>query len=222
MDCVTVALILFGIFILYTLINRNKENFISVSDIATKSDYLSYTPDNKQANYDIIIKGGEKDNYPLGTNNLNIKEPVPPVIVPKPDEAFKANQFIRDEGVTKAINNKIEQNDKDYQNVAQVYNNYRIPSDSKDSLISKQIGDFSKEELDNSTIHDIFNKMTATVDNNISSDEINRITGKPIEYEGVKDLYKPVYSSIENDEMILFNQDSKYSGYSSLPFGSNL
>lgn len=222
MDCVTVALILFGIFILYTLINRNKEHFISVSDIATDSDYSTYTPDNEKANNGIIVQGGDKDNYPLGTNNLNIKEPVPPVVIPKPDEAFKANQFIRDEGVIQAMKNKIEQNDKDYTNVAKVYNNFRIPGDSKDSLMYKQIGDFSKEELDNSTIHDIFNKMTASVDNNISSDEINRITGKPIEYEGVKDLYKPVYSSIENDEMILFNQNSKYSGYSSLPFGSSL
>jgi hypothetical protein len=222
MDCVTVALILFGIFILYTLINRNKEHFISVSDIATNSDYSTYTSDSKKANNGIIVQGGNKDNYPLGTNDLNIKEPVPPVIIPKPDEPFKDNQFIRDEGVTQAIKNKIEQNDKDYKNVSQVYNNFRIPSDSKDSLTYKQIDDFSKEELNNLTIHDIFNKMTATVDNKINSDEINRITGKPIIYEGVKDLYKPVYSSIENDEMIIFNDNSKYAGYSSLPFGSNL
>ncbi len=222
MDCVTVALILFSIFIIYILINRNKEKFIPISNTIDKNDYLTYTTDNKENNSDIIIKGGNKDNFPLGINNLNIKEPVPPVIIPKPDEPFKDNQFIRDEGVTKAINNKIEQNDKDYKNVAQVYNNYRIPIDSKELLISKQIGDFSKEELDNSTIHDIFNKMSATVDNNISSDEINRITGKPIEYEDVKDLYKPVYSSIEDDQMIIFNENSKYRGYSSLPFGSSL
>lgn len=218
MDCVTVALILFGIFILYILINGNKERFTNFN-IATKID-ADYTVDNN-----IITKDNNIDNYPLGTNSLNIKEPVPPVIIPKPDEVFKDNQFIRDEGVTKAINNKIEQNDKDYINVAQVYNNYRIPSDSKDLLISKQMHDFSKEELDNLTIHDIFNSMSAKVENNISSDEINRITGKPIEYEGVKDLYKPVYSSIENDEMIMFDNNltsSKFKGYSSLPFGSNL
>jgi hypothetical protein len=225
MDCVTIALILFGIFILYTLINKNKDKFTVISDIAAKSNYDSYTVDNKQANSNIIIKGGDKDNYPLGTNDLNITEPVPPIIIPKQDEAFKDNQFIRDEGLTKAINNKIQQNDEDYKNVAQVYNNYRIPVDSLDLLTSKQISDFSKEELDNSTLHDIFNGMTAKVNNNISSDEINRITGKPIEYEGVKNLYKPVYSSIENDEMILFNDNlhkSLFTGYSSLPFGSNL
>lgn len=222
MDCVTVALILFGIFILYTLINKNKEKFTVVSDIVAKTNYDSYTPDNNKANYDIIIKGGDKDNYPLGTNNLNIKEPVPPIIIPKPNEAFKDNQFIRDKGVTKAINDKIEQNDKDYKDVAQVYNNFKIPMDSHDLLTSKQIGDFSKEELDNSTLHDIFNDMTAKVNYNLSSEEVQRITGKPIIYEGVKDLYKPVYSSIENDEMIIFNNNSKYTGYSSLPFGSNL
>jgi hypothetical protein len=68
----------------------------------------------------------------------------------------------------------------------------------------------------------VYDQMTTKVDNTLSKDELDRITGKPIIQNSIKDLYKPLYTNYDKDYDLgnLDNVKYIYEGYSSLPFGS--
>ena len=51
----------------------------------------------------LIVPEDKQSNFPLDINSMNIEEPKIVYTEPKPDEAFKDNRYIRDEGLTKAM-----------------------------------------------------------------------------------------------------------------------
>ena len=97
-----------------------------------------------------------------------------------------------------------------------------LPIDSSDKLIYKTINDFTIKELNETELAKVYDQMTTKVDNTLSKDELDRITGKPIIQNSIKDLYKPLYTNYDKDYDLgnLDNVKYIYEGYSSLPFGS--
>lgn len=85
-----------------------------------------------------------------------------------------------------------------------------------------QYEDIPKEKRDKMFLADIHDAMTGKVNENINKDELNRIMGKPIVYEDVKNMYNPVFVSIDPDQTgeMFKNIQYKFSGYNDLPFGS--
>ncbi len=215
---------------LYLLLKDNKEHFIPYSDVnINKSNMLLNNTDNtydkysNETNSGIIAKNGIKDNYPLGTNDLNIEKPMIPNKILDPNAAYQDNKYIRDEGINDAINELEDKDDEEYKDVANAYNNFVLPLDSNNELSFKKYKDFTKDELDESTLHDLYNNMTASVSKKLSSDELERISGKPIIDAKLSGLYKPVYISYDNDfdmDNTIDNYEYKFEGYSHLPNGS--
>ena len=215
--------VIIGCILLIIIKSAKNEHFLSErieSDIILPNPVptFQYDLDPKK---DLIIGSNDKNNnFPIADIKI-----VPPKInnnPPKKDEAFKDNEFIRDKGVENAMNNKNKTNDIDYSNVINSYLNFKNPENSGDLLTNLSIKDFSKDELKNSYLHDIFNKMSAKVINNVSNEQINNIMGKPIEENKIDNLYKPVLSLI--DENLKYNDlndiQYKYSAYNELPIGS--
>ncbi len=217
---------------LYVILKSNKEPFspyshvnINSSNIIMNNTDNTYDKENNQLNSGIIIQG-DQDNYPLGTNKsdiIYIETPMIPDKIIDPNAAFQENKYIRDAGVNNAIK-KIDKNDKeDYKDVSNAYNQFLLPIDSNDELSFKKFSDFTKEELDESTLQDIYTQMTSSVNKKISPDELERITGKPVLDKKLSGLYKPVYVSYDNDfdiNKITNNYEYKFEGFSSLPIGS--
>ncbi len=216
---------------LFLLLKSNKEPFHPYSDVnINKSNMIipntnkTYDKENNRLNNEIIVKDSMIDNYPLGTNksDMNIIPPMVPNKILDPNAAYQENKYIRDTGVNNAIN-EIKKNDtEEYKEVANAYNNFLLPIDSNDELSYKKYSDFSKEELDESTLQDLYTKMTSSVAKKISSDELERISGKPIINNSLSGLYKPVYVSYDNDFDMdkLDSYNYKFQGFSSLPNGS--
>ena len=121
-----------------------------------------------------------------------------------------------------ATSTAINNDNEEYKEVAVAYNNFLLPIDSNDELSYKKYNDFSKEELDESTLQDLYTKMTSSVNKKISSDELERISGKPIIDNSLSGLYKPVYVSYDNDFNMnkVDNYNYKFQGFSNLPYGS--
>ncbi len=229
-DNKTILIFIVGILILGTLYLvrcDNTEPFVSNEYLKKKlrinNDNIekTYDKENNQINSGIIMKGGLKDNY-QSSNDLQIEIPLVPNKKIDPEAAFQTNQYIRDTGVNTAIK-KLETKDEiEYHEVAQAYTDFVLPKDSNNELLHKKITDFTKEELDNSTLQDIYDKMTTSNSKKLSQEEIDRISGKPIINTKLSGLYKPVYISYDSD----FNKgdnidvDYKYEGYSNLPYGS--
>jgi hypothetical protein len=217
---------------LYLLLKEKKENFIPYSDVnINKSNMLindtdlNYDKENNQKNSEIIAKAGKKDNYPLGTNDLNIKPPMIPNKKLDPNAAFQENQYIRDLGINNAIDELENADEEDYKDVSNAYNNFLLPIDSNDELSFKKYKDFSKNELDESTLQDLYTKMTSSVKKKLSADELERISGKPIIDSKLSGLYKPIYVSYDNDfdnniDNKTVGYEYKFEGYSNLPHGS--
>ena len=219
---ILILVILVICFLIYTL-KPSSEKFTQVSDIVDRSTPLTYKQDNTPSNSDIIIMGSKNDNSPLGTNDPNvIPLPIPERIV-LPNEVFKDNKYIRDQGVQDAINKQNNSYEQDYEAVYKSVLNFQIPEDSKDKLSYKHYNEFTKEQLDNSYLADIYDQMSAKVNENISKEELDRITGKEIVYDDIKILYNPVYISIDQNLDIAKNKietESKFKGYYPVPFGS--
>jgi hypothetical protein len=219
-----IFIILLLIIVLKPFNNSNKvnEHFIQVSDIATNSPYITYNQLNEKKNTGIIAKCSPTDNFPIGKNDLNIIDPIVNIKIAKPDEPFKDNQFIRDAPVNKAIVNLENKNNKEYMDVSNAVLNFQLPIDSSDKLIYKTINDFTIKELNETELAKVYDQMTTKVDNTLSKDELDRITGKPIIQNSIKDLYKPLYTNYDKDYDLgnLDNVKYIYEGYSLLPFGS--
>ncbi len=219
--------------ILCLLLKDNKEPFIPYSDVnINKSNMLlnntdlTFDKDNNLSNSEIIAKGNNKDNFPLGTNDLKITIPMIPNKTLDPNAAYQTNKYIRDPGVNNAINNLKKSDIEEHVDVANAYNNFILPIDSNNELSFKNYKDFSKSELDESTLLDIYTKMTSKVNKTLSKEQIERISGKPIISNKLSGLYKPVYVSYDNDfdknKDLTMDYEYKYEGFSSLPNGSSL
>ncbi len=202
--------------------NTKMEHFIPVSDIATNSPFFTFNKLSEKKNNGIIAKCNPTDNYPIGKNDLNIIDPVVPINIAKPDEPFKNNQFIRDTSVNKAIINLENKNDNEYKDVSNAVLNFQLPVDSNDKLIYKSIDDFNIKELNETELANVYDQMTAKVNNTLTKEEVDRITGKPITQVAISGLYKPIYTNYDKDYDLgnLDNVNYLYEGYNSLPFGS--
>jgi hypothetical protein len=225
---ITLISFTFIIMILYLLYSKTTEPFIPFSDnninkskMINKNAPKTFDKNNKESNTEIILKLTKEDNFPLGTNNLNI---VPPVVQDKiidPEAAFQTNKYERDAGVNNAIN-KLDTKDKiEYNDVADAYASYSIPANSNNIIKSKSLSEFTKQELDESTLASLYDKMTSKVVNNIPADEVARITGKTFADSKSLGLYKPIYISYDSD----YNPgnkvgvDYKFEGYTNIPLG---
>lgn len=167
----------------------------------------------------IIPHDDINNNFPIESHELKIEAPTIPIIVAKEDEPFKANQFIRDKGITNAMNKLSSNNNTSYSKVADAYVNFVQPVDSTTMIQHKQYNEFTQDQLNDMYIHDIHDAMIGKVDNNISKEEIERITGKPNDVPTISGLYKPVYQSID-DTNLLSTVESKYKPYEPLLLGS--
>jgi hypothetical protein len=215
---------------LFLLLNKNKEPFHPYSDVnINKSNMImnntdnTYNKENNKSNIEIIAKEGERDNYPLGTNQLPIIPPMIPNKTLDPNAAYQTNKYIRDAGVNNAINKLKNDDNEEYKEVSNAYTNFVLPIDSSNELSYKKFKDFTKEELDESTLQDLYTQMTSSVNKKISSDELERISGKPIINKELSGLYKPVYVSYDNDfdmDKTVDDFEYKFQGFSNLPHGS--
>lgn len=223
------AVLIIGALIL--LLKEKKEHFHPYSDVnINKSNMIlnntdnTYNKNNNKMNSGIIVKDSEIDNYPLGTNDLNIEPPMIPNKILDPNAAYQENKYIRDNGVNRAINNLEKTDKEDYKEVASAYNNFILPVDSSNELSFKKFKDFTKEELDESTLQDVYKKMTTSNNKKLSADELERISGKPIIDNNLSGLYKPVYVSYDNDfdmnNKNIKNYEYKFDGFSNHPMGS--
>lgn len=150
---------------------------------------------------------------------FDVEDPVPTHPVVLPNQAFKDNLFVRDAGVdnmTAKLNNITKD---DYIGAANSHATFMIPKDSKDAVEYKQYSDIPK---DITTLADIHDMMVGKVNENISKEEIERITGKPITYDQLNNMYKPVFVSIDPDNTgeTFKNISYAFNGYDKLPFGS--
>ena len=166
----------------------------------------------------LIIPQDKKSNFPLDTNSMNIEEPKIVYTEPKPNEAFKDNRYIRDEGLTNAMKKVGSNTANEYKELINVVGDYKIPISSNDKLSFKSYDDVKNKNM---YIHEMYNEMSAKLNEDISKEELERIMGKPIEREELKNMYNPVYSNI-NIKDIMLDMDYKYKGYENVGYGSVL
>ncbi len=211
------------IFIIY-MFNKTEEHFIPVSDMVSNKSFNTYNKDNTINNAGIILKNNSTDSFKQMFNEPNVIDPIVPIRIAKPDEAFKDNVFVRDEGVKDAMINKEENNNDEYMDVANAILNFKQPVVSSDKLSYKQINDFTKKELDETQLANIYDQMSAKVIEKISSSEAKRIGGTPVETKSLTGLYNPIYTNIDGENINInnntFNTEYKFQGFSSLPSGS--
>lgn len=222
-------IIIIGCIILIIIKNSKSEHFNADkrdTDIVLPNPVPPFIS-NYEEKKEIIINNNDKNNnYPSEKYELKIEAPKVDISPPKPNQPYHDTNFIRDKGVNNAMNAKKLTNEKDYDKVTERYLTFQNPQNSSDLLSTINIRNIPKEELEQNTIADTFNKMTAKVINNISQEQINNITGKPIEdINNTFDLYKPVLSLI--DQNLKYNNNDtdieyKYQPYNELPFGSKI
>jgi hypothetical protein len=173
----------------------------------------------------IINKEDNNNSFPL--KPIEIKPPKPYNGPIEKDAAFKDVDFdkIRDKGVDNAMEKSTNKNENEYKKVIDAALVFNYPKNSGDFLTNINIKDISKEELDNSTLADIFNKTTAKVIKHVSDDQMKSILGKPIvEKKMVDNLYKPEVvlfdKKLETSNITDNNINYKYAAFDELPFGS--
>jgi hypothetical protein len=176
------------------------------------------------AKEDLMVPEINKDNnFPL-SKELEVVDPVVIHPIVLPNQAFKDNLFVRDEGVNRAMDMLSKNTSTAYVDAANSHSTFMVPKDSKDLITYTQYEDIPKEKRDNMFLADIHDMMVGKIDENINKEELDRIMGKPIIYEDVKDMYKPVFVSVDPDQTseMFKNIQYKFSGYNDLPFGSML
>ena len=174
---------------------------------------------------DLIINSEDNNNnFPL--KPIEIDAPTIKYETPKPGEPYKDVDFdkIRDNGVDDAMKKLTNKNDDEYKKIIDAALVFNYPKNSGDFLTDINVKNISKDELNNSTLADIFNKTTAKVIKHVSEEQINSILGKPIEEKRMVDnLYKPeLYLIDKNLDMSNINDNItyKYTAFDELPFGS--
>ncbi len=213
-NIVPIVIIIGFILIIIKKIKSNQETFKSEKRespmfLPTSEAPFISTLQNKK---DLIISSEDmNNNYPMAKYELKIEPPKPYDGPVGKDQPFKDVKFVRDQGVNDAIREKIEIDDKDYASVVNGNLQFKYPKNSNDFLISLNIKDISKEELDNSYISDIYDKMSVKVVNNITKEQIELISGKPIDYNTDNlNLYNPILTLIDQNLEINNNNDINY------------
>jgi hypothetical protein len=174
------------------------------------------------AKEDLMVPEINKDNnFPL-SKELEVVDPVVTHPAVLPNQAFKDNLFVRDEGVNREMEQLSKNTSTNYIDAANSHSTFMVPKDSKDLVTYTNYEDIPKEQRDKMYLADIHDMMTGKINENINKDELERIMGKPIVYEDVKDMYKPVFVSVDPDQTgeMFKNIQYKFSGYNDLPFGS--
>ena len=194
------------------------------SDIFFKNPVPTFIS-NLENKKDLIISNEDKNNsFPL--KPIEIEAPVIKLYIPKLDEPYKDVNFdkIRDDGVDNSMKKLINNNDNEYKKVIDAALVFSYPKNSGDFLTNINVKDISKEELDNSTLADIFNKTTAKVKKHVSDTQMKSVLGKPIEEKRMVDnLYKPeviLFDKNLDTSNITDNITYKYLGFEELPTGS--
>ncbi len=216
LDIIVPIVIIIGCVLIIMANNNNssQENF--KSEFRTSDMFLPIpvptfisTIQNKK---DLIITKEDKNNtFPISDYALNIIPPKPYNGPVEKDQPFKDVKFVRDEGVSNAMKENIQKDDKDYKGVIDANLQFSYPKNSNDFLTSLNFKDISKEELDNSYISDIYDKMSVKVVNNITKEQIELISGKPIDYNTDNlNLYNPILTLIDQNLEINNNNDINY------------
>lgn len=143
------------------------------------------------------------------------------IITPKPiiKNSFYLDTFDRDDRLLTAIKRQTNVDKNIYTPVVNTITSFNNPVNSNDLIKSKNYKSFTKDELKETYIHDIYNMMTEKVSNVIKKDELDRIQGVFMEKLNNLSLYKPVYnpvySSIDlSTNNYIFNEtESKYTPY---------
>jgi hypothetical protein len=217
--------IIIGCFLLIIIKNDSSDQFKSEyreSEIILPNPIPTFIS-NLQDKKEIIINNkDDNNNYPSIKYDLDIDPPQIDLTQPKKGEAYNDDNFIRDKGVVNAMNTKKETNKIDYNKVVDRFLDFEQPKNSSDLLTTRNFKNISKDELDNSTLADIYNSMIAKVVNNISAEQIDNITGKTLDNSNITtDLYNPVLTLI--DENLNYNNikdiEYKYNAYDKLPIG---
>jgi hypothetical protein len=223
-DVLIPIVVIIGCIILIVIYSMSDEDFKEPDIIlpANEPKFIS-DYDNKK---DLIISNEDNNNnFPI--ENIVIEPPQIPTESIAPDAAFKDVDFekIRDDGVDDAMKISTNKNEDEYKKVIDAALVFEYPKNSGDFLTNINVKDISKEELENSTLADIFNKTTAKVIKHISDDQIKNILGKPIEEKRIVDnLYKPEVvlfdKNLELTNNISNNITYKYAGFDEIPLGS--
>jgi hypothetical protein len=215
LDILVPIVVIIGCLILIVIRTNNQENFKSEKRESPmflpipEPTFISNIENKKDL---IIINEDNNNNFPISKYELKIDPPKPYDGPVKKDQPFKDVNFVRDKGVSQAMNQRIEFDDTEYAAVVNGNLQFKYPTNSNDYLTSVDIKNISKEELDKSTLFEIYDKMSVKVVNNISKEQIDNITGKPIDYnESNLDLYKPILSLIDkNLEINSLDNDIMY------------
>jgi hypothetical protein len=213
--------------IIFIVIYKPAEQFKSEfreSDIFLKNPVPTFIS-NLENKKDLIISNEDKNNnFPL--KPIEIEAPTIKYYTPKPEEPYKDVNFdkIRDKNVDIKMKQDAIKNDNEYKDIINAALGFNYPKNSGDFLTEINVKDISKDELDNSTLADIFKKTTAKVIKHVSDEQIKNILGKPIEEKRmVNNLYKPEVILVDKNLEISNNTNNityKFSGFNELPIGS--
>ena len=155
------------------------------------------------------------NTFPFQSSSIIAPVGTTPVI--KKDDIYKETIFDRDTRLVSAIDRQVNVDKNEYIPVVNTIMSFNIPVNSNDLLESKDYKSFTKEELKDKYIHDIYNMMTNKVSNVVKEDELTRIQGIYPTDTVISSLYKPVYSSIDlSTNNYTFNNDvidAKYQPY---------
>jgi hypothetical protein len=145
------------------------------------------------------------NNFPFKSNNL--KPQIPTHSFVGKDVLYKDTLFERDDRMKSAVAYQENSYVANYKPL-NVENQFNIPANSNDFIETKDYKKFSKEELNDEYIANIYNMMT---DQNMKQNINSSVFGSTNETSS-KSSYKPVYSSIDISNYI-FNDENKYQSY---------
>lgn len=218
---ILLSVILFICIILFLIMKKDKEGFKPIIYELPKN--YTYDTSGNIDNQLVVSKDDPNNNFPpLDLNAPKVEAPVVVFREAQPDEVFKDNKYIREPGVEKAMEARNESNENIFINYVDAIPNYNIPINSNDEISFKKYSDFTQDELKDTYIANIHDMMVGKVTKTLSQDEYNMVAGQPISDDNIPNLYKPVYTAIDN-ELGINNIDDinyKYQAYEKLPFGS--
>ncbi len=222
-DVLIPIVIIIGCIILIVIYSISEEDF-KEPDIILPTAFPQVISDYENKK-DLIINNDGNNNFPL--EEITIEPPRPSNVPIENDAAFKDVDFdkIRDKGVDNAMKNKSLNNDEEYKTVIDAALGFQYPKNSGDFLTNINVKNISKDELNNSTLADIFNRSTAKVIDHVSQEEFKRIQGTPIQDIKLEtNLYKPevvlMDKNLDTSNEINSDITYKYSGFDGLSFGS--
>ena len=159
------------------------------------------------------------NTFPFQSSSIITPVGTAPVV--KKDDVYKQTIFERDNRLVSAIDRQVTVDKNTYIPVVNTIMKFNNPVNSNDLIESKNYKSFTKEELKDKYIHDIYDMMTYKVSDVVKKDELDRIQGtRPIDTV-IGSLYKPVYSSIDlSTNNYTFNDviiDAKYQPYEGIP-----